>query len=332
MRRLAATIEQLDLALEHLSKGDANNARFALMLLDNLTEITLHNFAQYKRREHESRYRYRDKDAPLDPALAAALNRNFDPKVKFAHSAGIVSEDGQHSVTILHLFRNEVYHIGLQYEPILHALAHFYFGLTCDLHLNCVPRGYSYGPKMTIPERAMPYFSTDGGHYSRGLEQYKAALALLRAKAAANAPALAPVLADHLDDLIEGYNKNIDLIATGGPHPTSRDDAVVDSQVWPFAFSDEGKRYAQEKNCPPMSVLDHVMWIKANYRWPVSGDPIAGWRRRADGVRHDKDPHKALKKFRDFMDQTEVIRELLSDAAMQVDEYIEMEIQRRRGN
>jgi len=331
VRRLAATIEQLDLALEHLSKGDANNARFALMLIDNLTEITLHNFAEGNRREHQHRYRYRDKGTPLSPLLVDALNRNFDPKVKFAHSAGIVTQDAVQSICILHQFRNEVYHIGLRYEPILSALAAFYFVLTCDLHLNCIPRSYSYGTDMKLPERAIPYFANDKGHFVRGPEQYKDALVLLREKALAASPDLQETLGSNLDDVVEEYDRYIDLIATGGPHQTSRDEAVIDSQAWPFAFSDEGKLYAKQNNCPPMSVLDHVEWIKANYPWPVKGDPIKGWQRRADSVRHEKDQHKALKKFRDFMDQTETIRDLLTHATMQVEEYIDMEIDRRRG-
>ena len=32
---LAGVVEQLDLALEHINKGDVHNARFGLMLTDN---------------------------------------------------------------------------------------------------------------------------------------------------------------------------------------------------------------------------------------------------------------------------------------------------------
>lgn len=46
LRFLANNIEQVDLALEHVAKGDANNARFGLMLLDNVVEITLHQIAK----------------------------------------------------------------------------------------------------------------------------------------------------------------------------------------------------------------------------------------------------------------------------------------------
>jgi len=48
---LASNLEQLDLAPEHISQGDANNARFALMLSDNAAEITLHQLAKNKKNE-----------------------------------------------------------------------------------------------------------------------------------------------------------------------------------------------------------------------------------------------------------------------------------------
>ncbi|CUH52691.1 hypothetical protein [Shimia marina] len=48
---LAHAIEQLDLAAEHISKGDPNNARFGLMLTDNVLELVLHQMAKDEQRE-----------------------------------------------------------------------------------------------------------------------------------------------------------------------------------------------------------------------------------------------------------------------------------------
>ena len=43
---LATVLEQLDLALEHVSKRDVHNARFGLMLTDNAVELVLHQIAK----------------------------------------------------------------------------------------------------------------------------------------------------------------------------------------------------------------------------------------------------------------------------------------------
>ncbi len=98
MKRLASNIEQLVLALDHISQADANNARFALMLVDNVVEITLHHFAKHTHAAHKARHRYEDTDAALDPVLVDAIGRYFEPKVKFARRSGLLSEDVAASV------------------------------------------------------------------------------------------------------------------------------------------------------------------------------------------------------------------------------------------
>ena len=43
---ISDSIDQLDLALDQLAMMDRNFDRFALMLIDNIVELTLHNFIQ----------------------------------------------------------------------------------------------------------------------------------------------------------------------------------------------------------------------------------------------------------------------------------------------
>lgn len=46
MQFLADQIDQLDLALDQLAMKDRNFDRFALMLVDNTVELTLHQYAK----------------------------------------------------------------------------------------------------------------------------------------------------------------------------------------------------------------------------------------------------------------------------------------------
>ncbi len=64
---------------------------------------------------------------------------------------------------------------------------------------------------------------------------------------------------------------------------------------------------------------------------PFRKDPIAGWKIRASDVRSEGDPHKALKKYRNFMTQTQPARAALEEAHGQVEQYIEEQIDRMRG-
>ena len=83
LRFLANILEQLDVALDHLTKCDANNSRFALMLTDNVVEIMLHQIAKDKRTSLKM-YRYKRETYEHTVALEKALGQNFEPKVKFA--------------------------------------------------------------------------------------------------------------------------------------------------------------------------------------------------------------------------------------------------------
>src|SRR5271166_103733 len=171
LKFLGNIVEQLDLALEHLSKGDANNARFGLMLTDNAVEIALHQFAKDHKalRDSEGWMRNKYKDAAL---LQRALGRHFEDKVKLAKSLGKLSNDTAESIVIFHGVRNEVYHIGLQHEAVLPALAAFYFEVACGFLGSYQPLYYSWSSGQTYPDRSLKYLSRPD-MLTVGGEQYK---------------------------------------------------------------------------------------------------------------------------------------------------------------
>ena len=109
---LANNLEQLDLALEHISQGDANNARFGLILTDNAVEITLHQLAKDKKNELKA-FAHKAESFQHKAALEDALGPRFDAKLRFARLLGVISEETAESIAICHSYRNEVYHIGI---------------------------------------------------------------------------------------------------------------------------------------------------------------------------------------------------------------------------
>ena len=150
---LANIIEQLDLAVEHLAKGDANNARFALMLSDNAIELMLHRIALDQKRKLKS-YQHLDESYPHKAALDRAQGRHFDEKVKFAKLEAKLSEDQADTLMIAHAFRNEVYHVGVQHEAILTAVAAFHIKTVCDFLTGYSPAFMFWSSNQRLPERA----------------------------------------------------------------------------------------------------------------------------------------------------------------------------------
>ena len=94
------------MALEHLTTGDANNARFGLMLTDNVVELMLHQLAKDKKNELKM-FSYRREEFKHAAALERALGRPFESKVKFAKVLGTFPDEIAESISILHSLRHE---------------------------------------------------------------------------------------------------------------------------------------------------------------------------------------------------------------------------------
>jgi hypothetical protein len=326
---LANIIEQIDLASEHVSIRDATNARFGLMLIDNAVEITLHQIAKDEQIKLRT-FSYREKPYEHASALQDALGQHFDAKLKFAAKTGKLKAQDSQTLGLFHAFRNEVYHIGVQHEAVLPAVAEFSLKVSCEFLSTYSPSWMSYSLGMKLPDRASKYFS-DQKFYSNGIEEYQAACKAIGKKVKITPAALANTLADHLDQVIEEQDTAISVISGDGPRKQSRNEAIINTFSWKIASSEEGKDFARKNNCKPGSVFDLVNWIGENYPLPIRGDPIKSWKARAASVQREKDPHKALKKYRDFMTQTAEIRAALDEAHMQVDQYIQNQIDRARG-
>jgi hypothetical protein len=157
---LANVIEQMDLALDQLAVNDVNYKRFTLMLVDNVVELTLHQYASDKSSANEM---WAGMLKPKYPPklVAAAMGQNFDDKAKLAVKTDLISKTVKDTIVILHSFRNEVYHRGIAHENILPAISLFYFQNACDILEQYKPSVYSWGGRNTIPHRAKKYLGAN---------------------------------------------------------------------------------------------------------------------------------------------------------------------------
>ena len=199
--------------------------------------------------------------------------------------------------------------------------------IACGFLGSYSPHGLSWGSNQRLPERAKKFFSGDK-HFPGSLEDYRAACETL-ANSAGHVPSeFVTALADHMAEIIEETNSSIDLIATGAPNPSSRDQVTIDSQTWPLAFSEEGKKFMAKSGWQGVSIFELVDWLARIIpsRFSATPSPPGVQERKASG--RETSPHRALKKYRNFMDQTAAFRENINEAALQVDAYIEGQIER----
>lgn len=329
MQFLADHIDQMDLALDQLAMRDRNFDRFALMLIDNAVELALHQYAQDRNYENDKWERY---ETPRnDPrVVAAALGPHFDAKLKLARGMALLPNEVCESIQYLHTFRNTAYHRGLRHERILHSLALFYFKNACLVLASYSPMFWSSTSRDQIPHRATKYIGKPNLLECR--EAFQAAWKRLREVAESMTDTLIADLHGDMKETIDGVDDQLQFLADDSPDgKKSRKQVIIECQAWPFASSEEGKAYAKANQGPKTSIREYVEWITSSYPWPTKTDPIPSWRRRLNSLHCESNPHVALKKYCEFMSQTEDLRALISESASELDAHIQHLIDAARG-
>ena len=325
---LADNIDQLDLALDQLAVCDRNFDRFALMLVDNVVELTLHRFIQDKANENEMWGRF--SEPKHDPKIIQkGLGQNFDGKAKAARKLGLFDHSLCESILNLHSYRNSSYHQGLRHEAILHSLALFYFKCACEVLKAYEPQFWGWSSNDKVSYRARKYIGNTG--FMDHKAAFQAAYVRLSEVVSSMENKLIYDLTEDMRSTIDSTDDAINFLSADGPDDKNRDEVVVDSQAWPFAFTDEGKSFAYEGGYSDQTVGGLVEWLIANYNWLVPTDPIPSWMTRLNSLSNEKEEHKALKKYCDFMRQTEDIRSKIDESAFQLDAHIQQQIDIMRG-
>lgn len=86
----ADQIDQLDLAIDQLAVRERNFDRFALMLVDNVVELVLHQHAKDEVMMGRP-LGSNEKPKPEWKTALAATGQSFDAKVRYARETAIIS-------------------------------------------------------------------------------------------------------------------------------------------------------------------------------------------------------------------------------------------------
>ncbi|NSY99580.1 hypothetical protein G6M70_16830 [Agrobacterium tumefaciens] len=328
---LATVLDEMDLALEHIQKSTVHDARFALMLTDNAVELVLHQIAK----DQQARFKahpFLAEKYQHTKELEEAMGRSFEAKLKFARIEGQLTEEQARTISIMHSFRNELYHLGLQYEAIVQDLSLFYFSTACGFLGGFKIRGFGYMVGIELPERSLKYFTKKGDFSPAEIDDFPKACRHLDEACGHRKSTTIASLVDHMDSVIRDCDIALDIIADGvydNQHMT-RAQATIECQAWPLAFTPEAREFAEKRGWQGSS-FEFVEWLKQNYPLKFTMDPIPGWRRQATRLRSIGNPHTALERYHSFMTVTLPMRETLNEASSQVEAEINRLIDERRG-
>ncbi|KAA1284801.1 hypothetical protein [Alcaligenes faecalis] len=321
-------IDQLDLAIDQLAVHDRNFDRFALMLIDNVVELVLHQHAKDKVMMRRSFAANKNSEAEWKSALAAT-GRGFDAKVRYACESSMISSAAADSILYLHSFRNSAYHQGSRHESILHSLAVFYFRLACAVLRAYKPIFYGLSSRDKISHRAVKYLGKPD-LFSRE-DMFVRAFDRLTEVADGLGENLIDDLQADMFETIKRTDEWLDFVSENDPHCSGRDEVVRYCQAWPFAWTEKAKSFARDNGCKASSMGSYVEWLGNNYNWQIKTDPVSSWGKRHRSLQKELDLDAALKKYCDFMKQTETFRDVLSERVSHLDCYIQEQIDIMRG-
>lgn len=327
---LAGVAEQLDLALEHIGKGDVHNARFGLMLTDNALELVLHQIVKDKRAEAGS-WRYREKPYSYETQLRKAFLGSFSDKVAFARLDAGLDPQTARTFNILHEYRNEIYHAGLAHHAILLSLARLYFHTSCAFLSRYEPMGFGWGSRQKMPERAQKYFKGDRMFPGRR-EDFAEACKAMAVASGFDAGQVVEVLADDMDQIADYMDTCLQIVADGvyQGQQTTRDEAILSTQAWDLAFDEEGKAFAAENGFEG-NALQSVDFLIEKFPFCYRRDPIPSWQTQAKKLRAMADANIALDYYQSFVKQTGPLRAALEQSAAAAEAEIEAASDRMRG-
>ncbi|HGM6719709.1 hypothetical protein [Stenotrophomonas maltophilia] len=323
-------IDQLDLALDQLALRDANFDRFAILLVDNVVELTLHRYAV----DQKATFNPWDKSgqSQINPkVLGDALGQKFDAKVALASQTGLLSQPMSQSINWLHTFRNTSYHSGLRHEGILNSLANLYLRICCDLLAEYKPRFWSSGSEK-MSHRAAKYLGSTEVTVSAWITKnpFDEAWARLKSVALSMNCSLIADLARDMGATIQSVDDQINhgvayKVSHLESHP--RDVVVTEAQFMALAYSKKGVEYAKENGYAGTGGPSLQTWFRQNYKLQISTDPIPKWRRRLGKLEKEKDEHAGLNQYCNFIQQTHSIRDDISQQNeffwREIDDYSE---------
>jgi hypothetical protein len=333
MQELSFVIFQIDQARRYIAEEEVEGLRLALVLLDNAIELQLERRIQSDsllERLRESSFWMRqqmpperqealnpedDGWEPLTLGEKRAIQRYFDPKVKYlSERQNYFDSNIALVLRHLHSYRNEAYHRGTVRRETILTADKILLELNCllleSLPISSMSGGYR---NETWVERQ---FGVRSGMGLMGdqPEQLNRIIETLRADMLESPEDVASVLADHLDSRLEEFSELLDYVA---------DNTRLQDTEEVFRFLQFGAD-VDAGRVNPRTDFD-------KYRPDLDLTFVDGLQSRVPELRTVHDRVGAFAAFASIEQDLEPHENELIELVHKVDDWINAEIDRRRG-
>ena len=233
-----------------------------------------------------------------------------------------------------HQYRNEVYHIGLTHDDIVRPIAFQYFKLCCELFIRLEPGLRSYSSTDRFTEVAQRYLPMRGDDIDF-LAVDNAQLAhKLRSNLSDSGEVLQLSLSASAHSKIEAIRNSYEFVVRENPARHNKR-IILRSIQWHHDLMRVLEREGIEESWMDSSYLDEVHRVRTEleptWRQRHKSVPLAGWRRRAETIMNEQDPLKAMELYQALRNDMAYLEDAISDAARELDAWIQSEVERACG-
>ena len=329
MQYVMLLVEQLDRAAHELATDHPINNRIALILVDNAAELIVH---------HRLEYHLLVRDRPfqkLSPKQRLmARGQYLGDRLKVLRHLNDLDDREQEFIKVAHGYRGELYHAGLRRNDIVRAIAARYFDLVCDLFVR-LPQGFrAHYSGDTVTSTVTKYLGTDPASLSALHVKDEDIAGRLRAELPTDIPSLQPALATSARRSIARTEDRLDFLVADNPGKMDLKKLLFEAQHhWDLtrALARDGVEGTWMTHGYSERVKEVQAEMAASWKPRHARVPLARWRTRADEVEAEKDALRALVLFHALRRDMEYLEEAIGELTLDLDGWIQNEVDRLRG-
>lgn len=320
-------IEQLDLAARQLEEQNPSYARFALILTDNVVELIIHRVCTHEL-AHDDLWIKLGKPRFTPEQRKDFLGQRFDRKVKRCKDIGNISSEQSDAIQICHKYRNELYHAGLKYNDIIWDIAWYYHNIAIDLLENVFPDHYWSSGDVVTPA-IEKHAGENGKKVLSAMDEVAESLRRAKMNRQRTLPAS---LSDSAVKRTDETKDSLIFIVTDDPQKRQEDKTIIELQFFDYVRSDEPlikEIWGKVTNLRQQeSAMD---FIREVWKPKYACNPLPKFRKQALNIAKKSKDIDALREFERFKAEFAYLSGLIEEAAIALDQYIQLQIDIARG-